>query len=147
MIHLVGEDARTVPDWFKRRLKDIDKALVCYFNPFRQIFCIDRCIKGTDCLSSDHVSCEKSTVLLFKHIGEEAINELKKMDAWTKFGGNDEAAMLRQRRERENAKADFDAKADADIREMWEENTKDNKRQVYEIYDTFKTFDMARVHK
>jgi len=146
MIYLVGEDARSVPDWFKRRLRDIDRALVCYYNPFKGEFCIDRCVKGSDCLSSDHVSCEKTNVLLFPHIGEAVLDKLKGMDAWTKFGGNDEAALLRSRREHENAKAEHDEKVKASIAEDFKHATIDDKRQLQLAHHLIQQHDIARVH-
>lgn len=150
MIYLVGEDARSVPDWFKRRLRDIDRALVAYFNPFKEHFCIDRCIKGGDCLSSDHVSCEKTNVMVFDHMGEAALDKLKSMDAWTKYkaqGANDIEALLRQRRERESAKAEYDAKQKEKAREAYRDAAADNKRQLLKVYDAIKTHDLARPHK
>jgi hypothetical protein len=141
VIHLVGEDARSVPNWFRRRLRDIDPALVVYFNPFKQQFCIDRCVRGSDCLSEKHVECEKTNVMLFPHMGEAALEKLKSMDAWTNFG-----SLENQRRERENAKAEWDAKTDAEIRELHGNAAKDDKAQLHKVYDLIKQFDTARVH-
>lgn len=142
MIHLIGEDARSVPDWFKRRLRDIDRALVVYFNPFKSKFVIDRCVKGSDCLSETHVECEKSNVMLFSHIGEAALEELKGMDAWTKFG-----TLERQRRDREIQKAEWDVKSEAEIRELYDNAAKDDKRQLREAFHLIQQHDTARVHK
>ena len=147
MIHLVGEDARSVPNWFKRRLRDIDTALVVYYNPFRNVFCIDRCIKGSDCLSSDHISCEKSNVHIFPHISEKALDDLKSKDAWTKHGGKDLAAMLRQRMEREQAKAEFDARVSESIAQGFREAALDNKNQLRKAHHLIQQHDTARVHK
>lgn len=142
MIHLVGEDARSVPDWFKRRLRDIDTALVVYFNPFKNQFCIDRCIKGSDCLSSTHIECEKSNVHIFRHMGEAALDDLKAKDGWTKYG-----TLENQRRDRENQKAEYDAKQREAAREAYKEAGLDNKAQLHRALDLIKTHDCARVHK
>lgn len=147
MIQLFGEDARTVPDWFKRRLRDIDPALVCYFNPFRQVFCIDRCIKGSDCLSLAHVECEKANVMLFPHIGEAAIEKLKSMDAWAKTGGKDESALQRFRRGHEIAKEEHDAKVSEEIREGFHEHMVDDRAQINKALHLIQQHDIARPHE
>lgn len=146
-ILLVGSEATEIPAWFRRRLRDIDRALVVYFNPFRGIFCIDRCVKGSDCLSSDHISCEKSNVMLFEHIGEAAIEKLKSMDAWTNFGGNDEAALLRFRREHEIAKEEWDAKRREEAKQSYKDAQKDERLAVNHLKHLVEQHDIARVHK
>lgn len=146
MIQLFGEDARSVPDWFKRRLRDIDTALVCYYNPFRMEFCIDRCIKGSDCLSSDHVACQKVNVMLFPHMGEAALDKLKSMDSWTNFGGNDEAAIARSRRKHELEKEEWDAKQKAESLDMNRHAGLENRVQLNKALHLIQQHDTARVH-
>lgn len=146
MIHLVGEDARTVPDWFRRRLRDIDPALVVYFNPFREQFCIDRCVKGRDCLSSNHVECEKTNVMLFPHMGEQALDDLKKMDSWTNFGGNNEDALLRMRRDHEIAKEEHDEKLRQTARENYAAGAREDRVQLNKVLHLMQQHDTARVH-
>ena len=146
-IVLVGSESTEIPAWFRRRLKDIDRALVVYFNPFRRVFCIDRCVKGSDCLSSDHVSCEKTNVMLFEHIGESALEKLKSMDAWTRFGGNDEAALQRSRRTHEIAKEDWEAKRREEARQSYRETQKDERLAVNKLKHLVEQHDIARMHK
>jgi hypothetical protein len=146
-IVLVGSEATEIPDWFRRRLRDIDRALVVYFNPFRRVFCIDRCVRGQDCLLSEHLPCEKTNVMLFEHIGEAAIEKLKSMDAWTKFGGNDEAALLRFRREHEIAKEEFDAKRLAEAKKSYKDVQRDERLAVNHLKHLVEQHDIARVHK
>jgi hypothetical protein len=158
MIQLVGEDGCSVPDWFKRRLNDIDRALVCYYNPFQQQFCIDRCTKGSDCLSSDHLSCEKTNVMLFPHIGEAVIEKLKSMDSWSNFGVKGQAdalamingqltdSLLRARRKHEDEKAAHDAKVREDSRENHLLVARDNRVQLNKALHLIQQHDMGRVH-
>lgn len=136
-----------VPEWFKRRLKDIDRALVVYYNPFRQQFCIDRCIKGSDCLSSDHISCEKSNVMLFPHVGEAAIEQLKSMDAWTNFGGNDEHALARFHKKGIDEKEEYDAKQKEEARKGYREAMLDNRVQINKALHIIQQHDIARPNK
>jgi hypothetical protein len=150
MIQLIGEDARAVPDWFRARLKDIDRALVVYFNPFQQQFCIDRCVKGSDCLLERHVPCEKTNVIMFPHMGEAALEKLKSMDAWTKTGasgGNDEAALLRFRREHEIAKEEFDNKVREEARDGYRQGMLEDKPQILKALHLIQQHDVARPHK
>jgi hypothetical protein len=146
-IILVGSEATEIPDWFRRRLRDIDRALVVYFNPFRRQFVIDRCVRGSDCLSSDHISCEKTNVMLFDHVGEAAIEKLKSMDAWTKYGGKDEAALMRFRREHEIAKEEFDGKRRAEAKRSYNEAAKDERLAVNHLKHLVEQHDIGRVHK
>lgn len=144
---LLGSEAREIPDWFRRRLRDIDPALVVYFNPFRNFFCIDRCIKGGDCLSTKHVECEKTNVMTFEHMGEAALESLKSMDAWTKTGGNDEAALLKFRKAHEDAKAEYDSKARETSREDYRHGMLDDRVQINKALHLIQQHDVARVHK
>ena len=138
-IILTGADASAVPAWFLRRLRDIDSALVCYFNPYKKQFVIDRCTRGADCLSSDHVSCEKTTVMLFPHMGEAAIEKLKSMDSWSKFGSLDNF-----HRDGEQQKAEWDAKQAAAIRDDYKHAAADNRKRLLETYDLIKRHDLTR---
>ena len=147
MIQLIGEDARSVPDWFKRGLKHIDSALVCYFNPFKRNFCVDRCVKGSDCLSSDHISCEKTNVHTFEHMSENVLDTLKGMDAWSNFGGNNEDALLRFRRKHEIAKEEFDAANKAAIRDNYRLGMLDDRAQINKALHLIQQHDVARVNQ
>lgn len=140
------EDGK-VPDWFKTRLRHIDPALVCYFNPFKRQFVIDRCIHGQDCLLSDHSFCQKTTVKLIPHITEGALDDLKGMDAWTNFGGNDEAALLRFRRDHENKKAEWDAKQEEKGRELMRDGLREDRVQINKALALIQRHDVARPHK
>ena len=147
MIYLVGEDARSVPDWFKRGLRNIDPALVCYYNRFQNHFCIDRCVHGSDCPSSDHISCQKASVHVFEHMSESVLDKIRSMDAWTKYGDNGETGLMRQRKERENAKAEWDAKAAEDAKQVWRDGFRDDRVQINKLVHLLQQHDVARVHK
>lgn len=149
-IILLGSEATEVPDWFRRRLKDIDPALVVYYNPFKQQFCIDRCVRGSDCLLSNHQFCEKTNVMIFPHIGEAAIEKLKSMDAWTQTGaagGNDESALLKFRKAHEDAKAEYDAKQKEEARENYRLGMLDDRVQINKALHLIQQHDIARPHK
>jgi hypothetical protein len=121
MIQLVGADARTVPEWFTRRLRDIDPALVCYFNSFKGAFMIDRHARD------EHGNQTQTNVMTMPAISERFLEELKGMDAWTKFG-----SLENLRRDHENKKADFDAKAEQSIKDDMHHAALDNRRQMNE---------------
>jgi hypothetical protein len=123
MIHLVGADATAVPDWFKRRLKDIDPGLVCYWNQFQRKFCIDRVVK-------DETGEHQTNVMLIPAISERFLDELKGMDAWTKYG-----SLEKLRATHEQAKADFDAKAEKDMKDDMHHAAMDNKRLMTEAHN------------
>src|SRR5579859_613682 len=146
-IVLVGSEATAVPDWFKRRLRDIDPALTCYWNPFHGQFTINRCGRGNECTHSDPHNCQWTHVMFFPHIGERAIEKLKGMDTWTQTnasGGNDEAALLKFRRGHEIAKEEFDAKRKDKAKAAYKEAMLDNRKQINEVLDTLKNQDIAR---
>lgn len=148
-IVLVGSEATQIPDWFRRRLKDIDRALVVYYNPLRSFFCIDRCVKGSDCLSEKHIECTKTNVLVFPHIGESALEKLKSMDAWTKtnaLGGDDEAALLKFRKEHEDAKAEYDANLREKAKQNWRDGLREDRVQLNKALHLIQQHDTARVH-
>jgi hypothetical protein len=147
MIYLVGEDGRSVPDWFRRGLRNIDSALVCYYNRFQNQFCIDRCVHGSDCQAADHVSCQKTSVHIFEHMSETVLDTIRGMDAWTKYGDSGELGLLRQRKERENAKAEWDAKAQEDSKAVWRDGFRDDRVQVNKLVHLLQQHDVARVHK
>jgi|SRR6185437_14605251 len=145
-IILLGSEASEVPNWFLRRLKGIDRALVVYWNPYRNFFCIDRCTRGNDCLSESHTECPKTNVTTFEHMSERVLDELKSKDAWAKFGGNDQAAFERSRREHEIAKEEFEAKRIEKAKEGYKEAALDNRKQMNEALMLIQRHDMHRVH-
>lgn len=124
MIHLVGADATAVPDWFKRRLKDIDPALVCYFNRFQRQFCIDRNTHD------DKGNAVQTNVMMIPAISERYLDELKGMDAWNKYG-----SLEKMRETHEDAKKSFDAKAEKDMKDDMHHAAMDNKRLMIEAHN------------
>lgn len=131
MIYLTGEDATAVPEWFKKRLADIDSALVCYFNRFHNKFCIDRVTK-------DENGEQRSNVMLIPAISERFLEELKGMDAWTNYG-----SLEAMRRTHEDAKAAHDAKFEADMKDDLHHAAMDNKRQMHEALTLIQRHDLT----
>lgn len=138
-------DAPTIPESFLRGLRNIDPALVIYWNRFKNRFVIDRCIMQHDVHNS---SCQRANVLIvetpegiYMTPNDWTLDRIKAMDAWTKHG-----TLQNQRRERENAKADWDAKRHQATREAFKEAALDNKAQVNEALTLIKRHDLARVH-
>jgi hypothetical protein len=120
MIVLTGDDAREVPEWFKKRLRDIDTGLVCYYNRFHNKFCIDRVTKDA---TGEH----QSNVMMIPAISERFLDELKGMDSWQKYG-----SLEAMRKSHEDAKAAHDAKFEADLKDDIHHAAMDNKRQLNE---------------
>lgn len=140
-------DAPTISASFLAGLHNIDPALVIYWNRFKQRFIIDRCIRGSECFSHGP-SCERANVLivetpegLFMMPSDWTLDRIKAMDAWTNYG-----TLENQRRTRENAKADWNAKRHEESREAFREAALDNKAQVNEALTLIKRHDLARVH-
>ena len=146
-IILTGNDAQTVPQWFRDRLRHIDPALICYWNRMREVFVIDRCTKGQDCLKSDHSFCERTNVMIFPHIGEQVLNDLQSRDAWNRFGGNDAAAFERFTKDHENRQAAHDAKVKQDITDDWKAACREDNRQLRKVFDLITRHDVARPNK
>lgn len=118
LIHLTGQDATEVPEWFKRRLRDIDAGLICYFNRFQGKFCIDR-------VTHDASGEVRTNVMMIPAISERFLDELKGMDAWTKFG-----SLEAMRRDHEEKKRAFDEKAERDMRDDFHHAALDNRVQI-----------------
>jgi hypothetical protein len=135
-----------VSESFKRLLRDTDPNLVIYWNPFKQRYMIDRVHRDSAGEHRHHVLTVEDPEGGFQNPGESHIQKIRALDAWSKFGGNDEAAMLRQRRERENAKAEYDARRQEEVKELWANAAKDDKAQLLKAYDLIKIHDMGRVH-
>lgn len=138
-------DAPTIPETFMRGLRALDPALVIYWNRFKHRFVVDRCILGHDVHGP---SCQRANVLivetpegLFMMPNDWTLDKIKAMDAWTNYG-----TLENQRRTRENAKADWDAKRHEATREAFKEAAIDNKSQINEALTLIKTHDLHHIH-
>lgn len=138
-------DAPTIPESFMRGLHNIDPALVIYWNRFKNRFVIDRCTMQHDAHTP---FCERANVLIvetpegiYMTPNEWILDKIKAMDAWTIYG-----TLENQRRTRENAKADWEAKRKEAAREAIRMAGLDNKKQLNAALDLIKRHDLARVH-
>lgn len=131
---------RIVPDWFLRRLKDIDPALKVYFNPMRQRWVIDRCTRDDANLHSDHTYCLSTNVMVvqddagYMPLCDQVLDKLKAADVWTQFGGA--ANLERHLQALDDANQ---AKLRRDRKENTEHVTRDNRvtlNQAASLVDT-----------
>lgn len=150
MIHLPAGFVRTVPDWFASQLRSLDPNLVCYFNPHKQRYIIDRCTRGGIHNAAAHThtpECPKTNVMVVQDEGqymplcEKVLDELRSMDSWSH--GSVEQFTLHH----DNALAEDVAKRDAAIDAVFREASKDNRRQLLKAYDLTQTHDTARVNQ
>jgi hypothetical protein len=146
------DGAPPIPAWFLSGLRDIDPGLVIYWNMFKSRFVIDRCIN--DAPHTHGIGCPRTHVMTVEdpehgYMGpnDRILEKLRSQDAWTRYGGNDEAALLRQRAEHENAAAEWEAKRLEDARQTYRGRMLDDKAQLRHAIDLAKTFDIERVHK
>lgn len=144
-------DAPTIPEWFLTSLRAIDAGLVIYWNRHMNRFVIDRCINSVP--HTHTPSCQRANVLICEdeehgYMGpcDRILDKIKSMDAWTKYGDSGEIGLMRQRKERENAKADFDAKAAEDAKAIWRDGFKDDRCQINKLVHLLQQHDVARVH-
>ena len=135
-------DAPTIPESFIRGLKDIDSGLVIYWNRFKNRFVIDRCINPDP--HTHTAQCQRANVLIvedpehnFMMPSEFTLDRIKAMDAWTNYG-----TLENQRRTRENAKADHDAKVKEEIRENYKHAMLDDKPQMLKALHLIQQHDM-----
>jgi hypothetical protein len=83
---------RIVPDWFRRRLKEIDPALKVYFNPIKQRWIIDRCTRDDANLHDDHTYCMSTNVMVvqdddkYMPLCDVVLDKIKASDVWAQFG-------------------------------------------------------------
>lgn len=133
-----------IPAWFAEQLGHLDAQLVIYWNPFRERFVIDR---RTEDGQTTNVLVVEDPEGGFMMPGDRALDKLRSMDAWSKFGGSDEAALQRFRREHELAKEEHDAKTAAEIQENWRLGLTDDRVQINKARHLIQQHDVARPHK
>ena len=146
------ESAPEIPNWFKRQLRDLDKGLVIYWNRFRGRFIIDRCIHANEHMGECTASCERTNVMIvespegsYMPPNERVIQNLKSMDAWAKYGDG-EAGLLRQRAERENAKAEYDAKLQEAAKDNYKRAMLEDRVQLNKARHLIQQHDLDRIH-
>lgn len=146
------ESAPEIPKWFLRQLREIDKGLVIYWNRFRGRFIIDRCIHANEHIGECTVSCERTNVMIvesqeggYMPPNERVIEKIKSIDAWTKYGAG-EAGLMRQRKERENAKAEHDQKQIEDAKDNYKRAMLEDRAQINKARHLIQQHDLERIH-
>ena len=130
-----------------RGLRDIDAGLVIYWNRFKNRFVIDRCINPDP--HTHDARCERANVLMvedeehgYMTPNDRVLDKIKAMDAWKNYG-----TLENQRRAREKAKAEHDAKVREDVRENYRLAMIDDKRQISQALDLIQRHDVLRPNK
>jgi hypothetical protein len=137
MIDLIT-NSTDVPKWFQKRLTELDHGLLCYWNPLRRVFVIDRCVlSNEDTFHVHSPACPKTNVTTFPQVAESVIDDLKRMDAWSKF--KDVEAFRQNTKDMESA---YQEKSNREQREIHEGAAKDNKRQLQQAFDLIQRHDM-----
>ena len=128
-----------LPDWFARGLKDLDPSLVCYLNPFKNRWVVDRKAENGQTTNVMVVQSEEGE---FMPLTDNTLERIKSMDAWKQYGSYEAF-------HRHNIQVEVDAaaKRDAEIRENYRLNSLDNKRQLRQVYDLVQRHDVARVNQ
>jgi len=145
-------DAPSIPEWFLVQLRSIDAGLVVYWNKFQNRFVIDRCINPAP--HTHTAACERANVMICEdeehgYMGpsDRILEKLRSMDAWTKYGSSGEPGLMRQRKERENAKAEWDRKAEEEARAIWRDGFRDDRVQVNRLVHLLQQHDVLRPNK
>lgn len=140
-------ESPTVPESFIRGLRNLDPGLVVYWNRFKNRFVIDRCINGGDhthdagCARTNILICEDDDKM-FMMPCQRILDRIEGMDAWEKYGSAE-----KQREVRENAKAEWDQKNTAEVKENFRLAAIDDKRQILQALTLIQRHDVARPHK
>lgn len=137
-------DGPSVPAYFMESLRHIDPQLTCYWNRFRNRFVIDR---KTETGQTTNVLIVEAPDGAFMMPNDRALDQLRSMDAWSNYGGNDEAALLRMRRKHEIAKEEHDAKILESSRENYKHGMLDDRAQINKALHLIQQHDVARPHK
>lgn len=139
-------EKRTISESFLRRLKDTDPGLVVYFNPFKGKFVIDRCTNSD--MHTHGSLCPRVHVMFvetpdgnFMEPNDRAIDKLRSMDCWQKFGTAEK--MLKSQ---ERAESEYKEKAHEEAREGYRDAMLDDKRQIQHAIDLIKRHSMHEVH-
>lgn len=141
---------RSMPDWFASQLRALDPNLICYFNPMKQRWTIDRCTRGGAMNAAVHEhtpECPRTNVMIVQDEGQymplcdAVLDDLRAKDSW-KFRSVEEY-------QRHNAAvlAEDEAKRNAAIDTLFREASIDNRRQLLKAYDLTQIHDTARPHQ
>ena len=131
--------SRDIPAWFAQQLHDLDPRLVCYWNPFKHCYVVDR--KAENGLTTNvfmGLSEEKETLPL----NDNFLDRLRSMDAWAKFGSYE--AFHRDRVNREVADQE---KREAAIKAAYRDASADNKAQLNRAFDLTQRHDTLRINQ
>ena len=144
--------APAIPESFLEGLRGIDAGLCIYWNRFQHRFVIDRCINPAPHTHS--ITCARANVLICEdeehgYMGpcDRILDRIRSMDAWTKYGDSGELGLMRQRKERENAKAEWDAKAKEEAKAVWRDGFRDDRVQVNKLVHLLQQHDILRPNK
>ena len=131
--------APSIPDFFLRGMRELDPALVCYWNPNLSRFVIDRKIERGE---TTHVLVVQDPEGGYMTPNDRTLDWLKAHDAWMVYG-----SVENQRKARENAKAEFDAKRIEQAQRGYQEAVRDNRIQLNKAALLFDRHDISRVHQ
>jgi len=141
---------RVVPSWFAAALSNIDPNLICYFNPLRRRWVIDRCTRGGELNAAAHshnAECPRVNVTVVQDEGkymplcDAVLTDLRSKDTWAQHGTAEN-----YHRFVENQHAEGTAKTDKAVRNLYTEASADNRRQLNEAWTIQQTHDLARPH-
>lgn len=133
-----AKNDRVVPDWFTLLLKDVDRSLVAYFNPWKDRWVINR--KAEDG-SFHHILMVEGDNSDYAPLNERVISKLKEMDTWSKYGSAENFHLAN-----DNALAEDEAKRQAKIDDVYDHSAQINRRQLNEAHTLMQRHDMSEIH-
>jgi hypothetical protein len=138
MIPASAAFSKEVPDWFLRAMRDIDPALIVYWNPIRKRFILDRCTAAGVHSAADHThtpECPRTNVKIvqgvdgeFMPLCESVLEWLRKNDTWNNHGSAEMfvGALATQ-------DAQYQQKLAAERRDNTHRTTLENRRQLLKM--------------
>jgi hypothetical protein len=128
-------------------LRHIDAGLVIYWNKFQCRFVIDRCTNPDP--HTHNSFCPRTNVMIvqtpengYMIPNDGVLQHIRSIDAWTKHG-----TLEKQRKTREDAKAEWDVKNKAEIKEDFRLACIDDKKQIQDALTLIQRHDVLRPHK
>lgn len=142
---------RVMPPWFESALRETDPNLICYYNPMRERWVIDRCTRGGVHNAGQHLhtnECPRTNVTVVQDGGrymplcQRVIDELRATDQWSQSGSVEQFILSA-----DNAAAEDEADRKRKIDAVHHEATKDNRRQLMRAFHLMQQHDTARVNQ
>ncbi len=127
------------PSWFLTLLKDTDPNLVCYWNPFKGCWIVDRKCDGE--VSTTVLVCKADNGDALP-LNENIIDRIRSMDAWKAYGSYEAFHAANMAREKEATD-----KIDATIRENYRLAGLDDKIQLNKAHTLTQRHDTARINQ